>query len=397
MSPDNDLEILLVDDDDEIRSTVPDDLEGRLEEDHGVSTRVEAVPTISEVKERLDAKTYHLLIIDLRLEGEGNGVELIDEILESQVLPLLIYSGYTGDLPTEHQGHGFIKVFEKRGADEFDRMVEQIVSWQETEALRFFSERGLVGSVLQNTLARTMWNNVSRYWEYFQIDDPAYLQKIAVRLASNLIHDEYMSREEFREDFGEVTVHHGEAYILDTPRDHLALGDVLAHDEGHKVVLTPTCDLVARRDGEAKTETVLMAGCESFADLAEREDRVRTKFERIQKGEDAGRSGAARFFGKMMRHAEMNDAGQFFFLPPFAHFKGGAVDFLDLSTEDYGGEARDRLVNQRSLSLNRELSAELGSRFVRYMLRLGQPAYDRKVLADAMAAIGADILEELEE
>lgn len=395
--PLDELKILLVDDKDIIRDTVPEDLEGRLDEEHGLPSSVEAVPTISEVKDCLKEQTYHLLIVDLRLEGEGNGVELIDEILESQVLPLFIYSGYTGDLPPEHRKHGFIKVFEKSDDDQLHTMAEQIADWNASGALEFFSEGGLVGSILKRTLARTMWNNVSRYWEHFELDDPEYRQRIAIRLASNLIHDEYMSREEFTEDFGEVTVHHGEAYILDTPRNHLALGDVVEHEDDHHVVLTPSCDLIPRGGGDPKTDTVLMAGCESFTSLAEREPSVQTKFENIQKGENEGRSGASRYFGKMMRHAEMNDAGQYFFLPPFAHFDGGVIDFLDINTEDYRGEAREHLVNQRTITLNRELSAELGSRFVRYMLRLGQPTYDENILADAMAALGSDILEELED
>jgi len=88
----------------------------------------------------------------------------------------------------------------------------------------------------------------------------------------------------------------------------------------------------------------------------------------------------------MMRHAWLNDSGRRFFLPPFATFPGGMIDFLRLSTAPYGGEASKRLVANRVLSLNREVSSELAARFVRFMSRLGQAPFDIQELVRLVKA-----------
>ncbi len=85
-----------------------------------------------------------------------------------------------------------------------------------------------------------------------------------------------------------------------------------------------------------------------------------------------------------MRQAMYNDAGQYFFLPPFADFGGGVIDFLRLHAVPYSTEHRPTLVGTRILSLTREMASELAARFVRYMSRLGQPAYDGVELVRAV-------------
>lgn len=393
--PDAEIRILLVDDDEAIRTSVPDDLEARLTDRHGIDGSVEPVATVDDVWNHLESHTYNLLIIDLKLDGGRDGTELINEILDKQVLPLFIYSAFTEDLPETHEDHGFIKIFEKSGDEQLDRMADRVARWHESGALEFFSERGLVGSVLRRTLARTMWDNVSKYWRHFDTDDREIRERSAVRLASNLLHDEFMSRDEFRGNGGEVSVHHGEIYILDTPREYLALGDLIVKEaEGHQIVLSPSCDLIPRPTGGAKANTVLFAECVPFEDFAGRyPEHVVTKFRQIQDEEGSSNHNKAKdYFSRMMRHSKLNDAGQYFFLPPFAHFDGGVIDFTGLDTVPYVDETCERLVEDRLLTLNREVSAELGSRFVRYMLRLGQPAYDEGPLANAMARLGSRIV-----
>jgi hypothetical protein len=175
--------------------------------------------------------------------------------------------------------------------------------------------------------------------------------------------------------------------LFDTPRRYLAVGDILAVDDEYFAVLTPACDLTPR-DGEAAAEVILLAQCQTLADFAVEKTELSAKIAALSSGKTSSkRQKAIEYVQALMRHARLNDSGRRFFLPPFAEFPGAVIDFLRISTHPHDQENRKKLVESRVLSVNREVAAELATRFGRYMIRLGQARYMSDPLIESFGTL----------
>ena len=367
------LSILLIDNEDLVRREAPPDLIGQLS-DRGIVAIVETAADMNSGIQALQTREFHAVMVDLRLaRGSKEGNEIIRQILMTRVLPIIVYTGYVEELEAEFAGHEFIWV---SPAKKIAPVAAKIYEWHASRVFEFFSESGFVGSAMHRALLRTMWRHLSRYWGHLDPADQESLVRTAGRITATLFHDELTTLPEFAADSGEVPIHHGEIFIFDSPRKHLAVGDVLNLDNQFYAVVTPTCDLVPRKSGDARAELVLLARGKKFRTFVE--DREETRTLRDDLGAEEGskrRDEAVEKFEHMMRHGWQNHSGRLFFLPPFGEFPGLVVDFLDVRTEPIGGSKQDTLVGQRVTSLNREVAAELATRFARYMSRLGQAPY----------------------
>ena len=132
----------------------------------------------------------------------------------------------------------------------------------------------------------------------------------------------------------------------------------------------------------ATAKEVLLAHCETLSAYANTRNEFKEELAALLSDDVAIVSRARSNMGKLMRHAFLNEDGRRFFLPPFAEFKGGVIDFVRLALHDYKKGGREALSNARLFSLSASVSAELATRFARYMSRLGQAPYqDEPVLS----------------
>jgi len=375
--------ILFVDDESDFRMSAEVDLRESLK-DHGVSCDVTALDNVDEGIEALSSGDFHLAIVDLNFShSTRSGNEVVEAVLATKILPIIVLSGYRHELRDEYTGHGLIYTPNSKSIAD---VVERIVVWNERDVFTFFSESGFLGSALRDILQKTMWDHLSKYWQYIDEENPATLQSIAGRIASTLLHDVLASTSTSAVETGEVPIHHGEVYIFHTPRKHLAPGDILDLDGDRFAVLSPSCDLVPRCGKGPKASEVLLARCLDLPVFVSQQPAIMKQIETIRdvSKSDRKKTAAVDNLARLMHQNWENPTGQFFFLPPFAHFTGAVIDFLRLRVEPYGNEGYETLVSKRDLSLNREMAVELVSRFARYMIRLGQPAYSTNALIDAL-------------
>lgn len=381
--PVHSMRILFIDDEIDYLKVAADDLRDSLDE-HAVSAEVVAVDNIDGGICKLQSGDFHLAVVDLKFEpSDRSGNEIIEKILGTKILPIIVLSGYRHELREEFEQHGLIYNTQRKQVEE---VVEKIVEWNQREVFSFFSEAGFLSSALRSALQQTMWKHVSKYWEHIETEDPAVLHRIAGRIAATLLHDVLASEPTYAGAKGEVPIHHGEIYIFDTPRDSLAVGDILEVEGKLLAVLSPTCDLMARPGVGPKADMVLLAFChdldkyvlehQAILDQIKAVRNPRTKSKRKQE--------ATQRLLKLMRQDWENPSGRYFFLPPFAEFNGGVIDFLKLRVEPHGIEQAKQLTGRRVVCLNREMAAELATRFVRYMIRLGQPVYNPGSLIKAV-------------
>ncbi len=381
--PVDSMRILFIDDEIDYLKVAADDLRDSLEE-RKLSAEVVTVDNVDGGIQELQSADFHLAVVDLKFESsDRNGNEIIETILNTKILPIIVLSGYRHELREEFAQHGLIYNTTRKQVDE---VVEKIVEWNQKEVFSFFSEAGFLSSALRTALQQTMWNHVSRYWQYIEVGDPTVLQRIAGRIAATLFYDVLAFTPDYVGAGGEVPIHHGEIYIFDTPRDSLAVGDILEIEGKLLVVLSPSCDLVTRPGMGPKTDMILLALCHDLNTYMSEHQTVldQVKAIRDSQGKKKGEEKARERLLKLMRQDWENPSGRYFFLPPFADFNGGVIDFLKLQIEPYGIEEAGQLTEQRVVCLNREMAAELATRFARYMIRLGQPAYDPGPLIKAI-------------
>jgi hypothetical protein len=183
-----------------------------------------------------------------------------------------------------------------------------------------------------------------------------------------------------------VPVHHGEIYIFSTPRKYLATGDVYHTGGKRYIVLTPSCDLVFRNEGEPKAISMLVALIKDLKPYMESNKECRKILSDINivPTDEASREQkerAVESLEEMMRHSFMNPIFRRFFLPPFGPFKGGVVDFSKLLVVPYSRAEGERIKTQSwEVALDRDVVGEMSTRFGKYISRIGQPSYMREPL-----------------
>jgi ActR/RegA family two-component response regulator len=381
MNPVDPIRILFIDDDREYLASAEEDLLEGLQELE-LPAKVITEGSVDGGIATLGSGRFHLAVVDLKFApGEGSGNDIIGAVLDTKVLPIIVLSGFRHELKDEYAQHGLIYVAKSKLIDE---VVKKIIEWNERGVFRFFSEDGIPGSILRGAFQRTMWNHVSRFWHCIDSEDPAVVQRIAGRIAATLLHDQLASAPAYISDAGEVRMHHGEIYVFDTPRACLAVGDILAIEGDLLCVLTPNCDLVVRGADGPKADTVLLALCHDLGTHISENQRILDQIEIVQARESKKKQDAENRLMRLMQQDWENPSGRYFFLPPFYNFRGCVVDFLRLQTTSYGTEEAGQLREKRVVCLNQEMAAELATRFARYMIRLGQPAYLREPLIKAV-------------
>lgn len=353
------LRVIFIDDEQDFLNVAVPDLVDSLSE-NGIEAQVTAVTDLNEGIGKLGSEDFHLAIVDLKfgtVSGAGN--QAILRILATKILPIIVLTAHPASLDAQYQEHGLIYSPKHKQIPE---VVTRILEWNEKSVFTFFSEAGFLQSTLRTTLQKTMWDHVSRYWNYIDTQDTATRERIAGRIASNLLHDLLISDPEYTGSGGEVSLHHGEIYIFGTPRkDYLAVGDLLEIAGQLFSVLTPNCDLVVRHNGSAKADEVLLVRCQHLKEYIAENNDILSQVDILNDPEKtkSKKEKAAERLVQMMHQDWRNPSGRYFFLPPFAHFGGGVIDFLHLAINPYSPAEAKALVEKRILSLDREMSAEL--------------------------------------
>lgn len=218
------------------------------------------VMSFTEAIEEIGSFEPDIVVLDLVRDGssgdaEPDGVSVFEKIWAGRFCPVIVYSAQPERLEGIHDEHPFVMTV-KKGRDSIREFSEAVLAFkphvesiQETERLvkrELFSALKLVAP------------------QVFESYDEVNRQQAIVRL----------SRRRVAAAMDESTVHDAvplkswEQFICPPISADLGLGDVLrlaqgsADDpESFRIVLTPSCDLVASGGRDAKVKQVLTAQC----------------------------------------------------------------------------------------------------------------------------------------
>ncbi len=213
------------------------------------------------VLEKIESFSPDIIILDL-LEGneESPGVDIFDEIWRRKYCPVIVYSAQPDRIQEEKQNHPFIDTIKKgRGSEE--KLVVSIAKYTPYAiALRQAEDR------FRAYFAETIRKVAPMVFENHETQEEqsdAIVRTGRRRLAAWL---------DDPESIGEK-IASWEQYIYPPVTGGVRLGDVYRLKDGDpedptsfRVVLTPSCDLVASSTRKPKTKAVLFAKCLSVGD-----------------------------------------------------------------------------------------------------------------------------------
>ncbi|WP_339726832.1 hypothetical protein [uncultured Gimesia sp.] len=222
------------------------------------------VQNFGDVEDWLTKNTPDIISLDLLLgglsgEAEVAGQEVYNLIWKSHFCPIIVYSAQPDAQETERPPHPFLRTIKKgKGSPEaFSAAVNDFRPHVDT--LRDAEQQVRHEfSVAMRDLAPSVFENISDAAERHRIVTRSGRRRLAAQM------------DDFSEYEGEEAKQLApwEHYLCPPVSDDLLLGDILQETdsdavkpESFRIVLTPSCDLVASGERKPKVQNVLVAKC----------------------------------------------------------------------------------------------------------------------------------------
>lgn len=306
--------------------------------------------SVQQAQEMLATRKLDAAVVDLRLQGEAgvaedndDGNKLIHQIVESQSVGIVIYTGQKGQ--ADVTAFPQVQVMDKGDG------LQQVFAWLSSQKEMFLTLRGIRIAVERET-AKIFFRSIWPRWErWAKGAQGGPLTDALARHVTAHVHDSLLNA-------AGGAAHAEETYFVPPLKDKIDTGDLLRRECGLWIVVTPRCDLA----NEGKVATVLLAKCE---DISERWNAI-----------DSTSKNGAKELRKITQHE--SSPKQHFLPPAFDHVGNQLgpwlVQFhhLDVVTLEV---ARTDLSKSsvRIASLAPQFVPSLVERFGAYFSRIGTP------------------------
>lgn len=341
---------------------------------------VQLVNDFNEAMEEVENRRYDLLILDVYagrpvLGGNSAGIDVLDHLRQVRFTPTIFYTA----LPSGVQSFEspFVKVIGKEGTG-FEQLLNAVERFIESGLLAL--NRGLSRHV-ETIQLEYMEGFVGKHWPSFATltDRRALAYLMARRLAMSLsrthvdelaqaLGEPFMEGDRTDGDNAGDLVHRMQYYIMPPVSQDFLAGDIIEGEirgeSGHRVILTPSCDMVTGRN-VVKADYVHLAFClplSTFKEYQDWEDQPNNtkKHEALQELLRNNRRGGQR--------------ERYHYLPGVFHIPHLVVDFQQIHFLPFND--LQALKQQRVVSLDSPFAEALLSRYNRYNGRLGTPDLD---------------------
>ena len=287
------------------------------------------------------------VIVDVKLDDDNNGNDIIHEIMQKYRLPVAIFTG----TPDTEQDKGSPIIVYKKGEAKQEDIITNLCSVFDTGLFKVLGGTGIIESVMN----KVFWNNLYpqiNLWKSKKengIDTEKVLLRYAISHIQELIDSEMPAH---------VTE---EMYICPPVNDLIKTGSIIkAKSDGlYFIVLSPPCDLSVH-DGKMKTDWVLLCEIE------------------LQATVNARIIGAAKSLPKqeslIAKALNNNYTDYYHWLPENSLFQGGYVNFRKVIT--YSPDEVTEQFNHPLLKVQEGFVKSILGRFSTYYARQGQPDFD---------------------
>lgn len=313
---------------------------------------------IEDAKEALKNDYYDAAVIDLKLTentSELQGMEIVNSIIDKLRFPVFIVSGSIGQIDTPESA-----LFKKRLRDgDFKDILKEILKIYNTGITKILNNKGTIEEYLNNIF----WNHLSNSMENWIEDvsrSPEEKQKSLLRYT--LMHmQEYID-----EDIEKY--HPSEFYITEPIKQNIFTGDLVSFKNGDRfIVLTPSCDIVLRKDGTRNTKLILFCKIKDLKDEVKNFDKLKV---------DTGEANDDK--KRLFRFIQNSSTQNFHFIPRSNSLQAGLIDFQDKMTiaESEVNLLIERGEIKRYATVSMPFLKDVISRYSNYYSRQGSPDFN---------------------
>ncbi len=289
------------------------------------------------------------IIVDIKLDGDHSGNEIIREIVGRFRVPVAIF---TGTPDTEQNDSSPIRVY-KKGEAGHEEILKELCAVSDTGLFNVLGGTGIIENVMTQIFWKNLYPQINLWKEKRAqgIETEKVLLRYAISHIQELIDDEVPAY---------VTE---EMYINPPISQDIKTGSIFqsSTDGLFCIVLSPPCDLV-KHDGRFKTDRILV--CE-----IDNQNTVYTAM--ASKGQNKG--GIKRDIQNAIKN---NYTDYYHWLPQNTLFEGGYINFRKVIT--YPPEKFVEEYGRPKVKVQEYFVKNILNRFSAYYARQGQPDFDFK-------------------
>lgn len=321
---------------------------------HEKKLHIEAVEcqNLDEALKMLD-NSFDGAIIDLKLADQADeGNQVIKKIIESFYrIPVAIFTGNRGSLDENlNEEIMLIDVFTK-GATGYDEILDKFWEIYNTGLTHIIGGTGLIEQTLNEVSVTNLFPQIET-WVSYGAENSERTEKALLRYTLN--HLLQLLEEDEEDCFPE------EVYLYPPVLDRITTGSMVKADDQWFVVLSPACDLVIRKNGEFKTDRILLVEIEGENDVV-----------------NVALNGITRKRSKENKLQDVfnnNHTDYYHWLPKTDFFEGGILNFRKLTTLDK--DDFEEKFGKPTIQISPSFVKDIVSRFSSYYARQGQPDID---------------------
>ncbi len=351
----NTMKILLVEDDEKQQEAFKDSVK-IFNAKYPLNVEYEIAESASCALKKIDG-SYDRAIIDLRLgNDEDAGNEIVRQLGDPFTrIPIIFVTGYSVDLVADHSS--VIKMY-SRG----DRTYESdLLLFQEifnTGLTRIMGGRGIIEKTLSEVFLKNLLPQ-RETWISYEKENSERTEKALLRYTLN--HLLQLLEEEGERSFPEQ-VFPEEVYLFPPILDRITTGSIVTADDKWFTVLSPACDLVLRKNGDFKTDRILLVEIERENDI------VSTALNEIRnKGKK--RDKLRTVFGN-------NYTTYYHWLPKTSFFDGGFLNFRKLQA--LSKDEFSKRFGKPCIQISPPFVKDIVARFSSFYARQGQPEIESR-------------------
>ena len=353
------LRLLIVEDDERDLIACRDSIERYIDEKKRNIELVEC-KTLDEALEALD-NSFDGAIIDLKLaDQDDEGNQVIKKIEESFFrIPIAIFTANPDNSDDNlNQKIMLLGVFQKSDT-QYDELLDQFWDIYNTGLTHIMGGRGKIEQLLSTVFLKNLLPQIETWVSYGETD-PERTEKALLRYTLNHL---FQLLEE-----GEENCFPEEVYLSPPLSDNITTGSIIKEKTGEQlfVILSPACDLVIRRNGDFKTDRILLVEIEAENDIVN-DALAGIKQKRSREN-------------KLKAVFNNNHTDYYHWLPKVDFFDGGFLNFRKLKTlkkDDFEGQ-----FEEPAIQISPFFVKDIVARFSSFYARQGQPDIDRADFVD---------------
>lgn len=290
------------------------------------------------------------VIVDIKLDGNHTGNDIIHEIVDNFRVPVAIFTG-TPDID-ELNNVSSIQVY-KKGEASHEDIIRELCAVSDTGLFNVLGGTGII----ERTMTQIFWNNLYPQIELWKEKKAQGIETEKVLLRYAVSHIQELMDAEVPAYVTE------EMYISPPISENIKTGTIFKHLKENLfcIVLSPPCDL-ANHGGKFKTDQILICEIDNHDvvnnDVANKKTKKGDKKKEIQKA------------------ITNNYTAYYHWLPKNTLFEGGYINFRKVKT--YQPEKFVEEYGLPKVKVQEYFVKNILNRFSAYYARQGQPDFDFK-------------------